>query len=183
MQETLICREGNHKFEREVRRGKKPVYCEKHRPERAIPRPARLTDAGPVEILTCAFDGHDFERLRARGQKPRFCPEHTQIIRNSNLDPDDVSLDDRARVNFNWTPAIKDESLEILTSDVFIDPEFLRKLQFVVDRLGDQQYMERNLRADPPVTIMVSRQRELLTEFHRRWPRAAEAISGVAQAA
>lgn len=36
MQETLICREGNHKWDRERKRGVKPAWCPAHKPEKPV---------------------------------------------------------------------------------------------------------------------------------------------------
>lgn len=111
-----------------------------------------------IETLTCKFDGHTWERERKKGKKPGYCPEHKSVT---------VS-------EATFKPRGNDEALDILTADVFIDPEFRRKLEAVLDRLDSPDWMRRVEPED--ISLMEKVQKALIREFKIRWPTAAHTM-------
>lgn len=73
--ETLYCELGNHKWNREATRGRKPTSCPKHKPAVVV---NRSTNDG-VQTLHCEIGNHDWERPSVRGVKPRNCSEHKPV--------------------------------------------------------------------------------------------------------
>lgn len=69
--EVLECREG-HQFTRVPNKGRKPVWCEEHRP---VLTPPAMTEDG-LETLTCEEGQHPFTRVLKKGKKPLLCPDH-----------------------------------------------------------------------------------------------------------
>lgn len=85
MMVTLTCLAG-HEWQRPVQRGRKPVWCEEHRPV-IVPS---VTD-NETEVLTCTY-GHKFTRIRTRGRKPSLCVDHKALeITTQNESPGTVS--------------------------------------------------------------------------------------------
>lgn len=74
--ETLKCEIGNHLFEREITRGRKPRFCPEHKPE--APPVNRLPQVNGKVILHCEVGNHDWDRAPQRGRPPINCPEHSE---------------------------------------------------------------------------------------------------------
>jgi hypothetical protein len=73
--QTLHCRAG-HDWERESQRGKPPVWCAEHKPEKITPvRMDIKTTSGGAIVLTCKDCHNEWERERQRGRMPVRCPE------------------------------------------------------------------------------------------------------------
>lgn len=70
--EILHCELGNHKWDRERKRGVKPRNCPDH-------QPVIETTEAPQQKLTCAA-GHEWTRPPQRGKPPRYCPEHSAHV-------------------------------------------------------------------------------------------------------
>jgi hypothetical protein len=67
-----------HKWKRELgKRGRKPRFCEKHKPA-PVPSNSTVTlEPNGMRILHCANGNHDWEREPKRGRVPESCPKHT----------------------------------------------------------------------------------------------------------
>lgn len=70
--EVLQCAAG-HAYSRPRTRGKKPKWCDEHKPLKAtqVPKPER-----PDQVLICAKGQHEWTRKPQGGKPPRWCPEH-----------------------------------------------------------------------------------------------------------
>jgi len=85
--ETLTCEHTKpHKWTRESTRGRKPRFCDKHKPVIAL----SVSTTGTT-TLHCQVGNHAWEREAKRGRKPANCPKHAPVIapivpaeRNSN---------------------------------------------------------------------------------------------------
>jgi hypothetical protein len=75
--ESLVCEHNGHKWTREAgKRGRKPRFCDKHKPA-VVPSNSTVTlNPNGMEVLSCAAGGHSWERPAKRGRKPVFCPTH-----------------------------------------------------------------------------------------------------------
>lgn len=78
MIEKLYCENGQHSWERESKRGKKPKNCPDHMPTPAPKSATALytSDKGLIRLLRCKHDGHIWHAPIQRGRPPKFCPEH-----------------------------------------------------------------------------------------------------------
>lgn len=117
---TLHCNIGNHDYWRDPQRGKPPLNCPEHKPEKPVailhrhtgdlstaPAVARLnaTDLVPglaealaeqrMETLQCEM-GHEWQRERQRGKRPSRCPEHR--AKTISAPPSNKTTDHQARV-------------------------------------------------------------------------------------
>lgn len=72
--ETLTCLLGNHTWERETTRGRKPTSCKEH----AVSVTA-TSDSGPKELY-CQAGDHNWLREPTRGRIPLSCPEHREAV-------------------------------------------------------------------------------------------------------
>ena len=94
----------------------------------------------PAETLTCAF-GHTWTRQVARGRKPELCPEHKAA--------EDKALAEAAAKKRLEAAAprtrVSDEALDILTGETWLDKEYERKLQYVVDHIDEPDAVGRGL--------------------------------------
>lgn len=75
MIEKLYCENGQHWFQRESKRGRKPTNCSEHMPTPAPKSAAELNEAGERKLI-CEHDGHEWWAPVQRGRPPRFCPDH-----------------------------------------------------------------------------------------------------------
>lgn len=117
---TLHCNLGNHDYYRDPQRGRKPLNCPEHQPEKppvllkkvaqlnAEPNPPagvpielrEAMEAAELEMrtetLTCEVGPHEWQRERTRGKKPSRCPEHRAS--NFSNKPATKTTDHQARV-------------------------------------------------------------------------------------
>jgi hypothetical protein len=75
MIEKLYCEIGDHHWERESKRGRKPSSCSEHLPIPAPKSAAELNEAGERKLV-CQEGNHEFWAPVQRGRPPKFCPEH-----------------------------------------------------------------------------------------------------------
>lgn len=77
--EHLVCAVGDHKWKRELgTRGRKPIYCPKHKPAPVPSNSNVTTQPNGMRILHCELGNHDWEREPTRGRVPTSCPEHRE---------------------------------------------------------------------------------------------------------
>lgn len=116
------------------------------------------------ETLICQNGKHKWKRERKRGVKPKLCPEHKSLATpNSNSGQGNGHGNNPEGVGGLREPVsvVSDEALELLTSGVFLDPEFQRKLLYTVEQL------ERG-RIDDDDVKLLKQTRDRLMQQHAR---------------
>jgi hypothetical protein len=78
----LHCQLGNHDWERESKRGRKPINCPVHAPVKTVvsSNPTVTTQPNGMTLLHCELGNHDWEREPKRGRLPANCPNHKTVI-------------------------------------------------------------------------------------------------------
>lgn len=70
-------------------------------------------------------------------------------------------------------PQGSEKALDILTADVPLEPEFERKLTFVLGCLDDPAWLARRA---SEIGMMKQRETSLIGEFKMRWPNQARKV-------
>src|SRR5690606_9367545 len=73
---TLLCQAGQHYWERPAQRGRPPVNCPEHAPEKPVKAPKE--PPRPI-VLFCQPGQHYWERRPKKGRLPNHCPEHAPL--------------------------------------------------------------------------------------------------------
>lgn len=93
---TLWCEGGEHEWTRESRRGRPPLHCPEHTPEKPTvirverpvkDSPAEASPAGPkMRYVLCQghpekdIEPHLYLAESKRGRKPRWCEDHAPVL-------------------------------------------------------------------------------------------------------
>lgn len=80
--EKLVCQIGNHEWRRDFGiRGRKPVFCPKHKPATAVEKGSHSKSLSNGKVLLhCAIGNHNWEREPTRGRVPANCPAHKPAL-------------------------------------------------------------------------------------------------------